>query len=184
MKSNWLRGNSEIKNRDLINKYSYKNTEKIPKITQMTLNFNCSRNPDLKNLAKTNLALKLLTKSNCILTKAKKDSPVLGVKKNAPLGNRVTLKKSELKSFLSYLQVEVIPKMKSSEKDPLTPQFVEEKTFSMVITQENLFCFEELEQNSLVFKNLPTLNITFVLSKKIDMSEKMFILETLLLHQK
>ena len=45
---------------DLVNKFFYKNTKKIPKFQKIVLNFNC-KTTDIKQISTTLLALELIT---------------------------------------------------------------------------------------------------------------------------
>ncbi len=47
-------------NYELLNKFNYKNTKKLPKIKKIVLNFGC-KTTDIKHLAASLLALELIT---------------------------------------------------------------------------------------------------------------------------
>lgn len=77
---------------DLINKFSYKNPTKLPKLTKIVLNFG-SKTADLKQLSAGLLALELITSQKGKLTKTKKANILLTIRKGNPTGCKVSLVK-------------------------------------------------------------------------------------------
>lgn len=175
MKSNWLAGELRTKKRDLINKFTYKNESELPKITKISLNFGCTKNKDLKDLAKAALVLEAISGEKPQITKqAGSNSGRKNGNKNLS-GSAVSVKGAKLKKFISYLKVEALPKTKNVYERVINNSF-NDKTFSFTLERDSLFCFNEVEQNSLLFKNLPPLNFTIAFNKTLNFSEKKFLL--------
>ena len=79
---------------DLINKFSYSNIKKIPELKKIVLNFGC-KSSEIKELATSLLALELIINTNTpiFLTKSKQPNVLLKIRKGAPVGCKVILKK-------------------------------------------------------------------------------------------
>ena len=84
---------------DLINKFHYKNLQKLPKLQKIVLNFGY-KSPNLKNLASALLFLELATGKRGVITTASKPHILLKIKKGNPVGCNVILKKTLMYAFL------------------------------------------------------------------------------------
>ena len=73
---------------DLINKFSYKNIDELPKIKKIILNFK-NKNIKIKNFAASLLALKLMTSKRGVITKTKKPNLFLKIQKGKPTGYKI-----------------------------------------------------------------------------------------------
>src|SRR6476660_5949384 len=97
---------------DFLNKFNYKNINQIPRIEKIILNFNC-KNFDIKKIATAILALELITTQKSVITKSKKVSINLKIRKGHPVGCKVILKKDKLESFLLKLLNKIFPELKN-----------------------------------------------------------------------
>jgi large subunit ribosomal protein L5 len=147
---------------ELINKFFYYNTNQLPKIKNVTLNFGC-KTADIKELASTLLALKLITNQKGKLTTTKHSNIIFKIRKGNPTGCKVTLSKFHLFNFIAKIITEVFPKLKNFNGFILSKN-IKKNTFSYEI--HDVLSFLELESNYYLFKNLPKLNITLTLNSQ------------------
>jgi large subunit ribosomal protein L5 len=147
---------------ELINKFLYYNTNQLPKIKNITLNFGC-KTADLKELASCLLALKLISNKKGKLTTTKYSNIIFKIRKGNPTGCKVMLSKFQMFNFFSKMVIEVFPKLKNFNGFILSKK-IKKNTFSFEIYDN--FSFLELENNYSLFKNLPKLNLTIILKSK------------------
>ena len=160
---------------DLLNKFLYKNTKKIPKIQKIILNFGCKNN-ELKNLATSLLALELVTKQKGALTTTKYSNLLLKIRKGNPVGCKLILRKEKIFKFLSKTLFEIFPKQKNFKGFNISKK-TKKNIFSYELT--NTFSFSELEDHYYLFNNLPKLNITIVIDSSKTKEELLFILKSI-----
>lgn len=158
---------------DLINKFIYKNTYKIPKIQKIILNFG-SKTVDFKKLTSSLLVLEWITSQKGILTKTKKSNILLKIRRGNPVGCKVTLRKYNLYNFFARIIIEILPKIKSIRKLEIT-QKLRKNSFSYEL--HNIFTFSELENYYYFLSNLPKLNISLVTNTK-SKKELLFLLKS------
>jgi large subunit ribosomal protein L5 len=164
---------------ELINKFTYTSTKKIPKLQKIILNFGCN-NTNIKSLSSSLLTLEIVTQQKGILNYSKKANITLKIRKGNPVGCSVTLRKKQMFQFLHKIQIEVLPRLKNFEgfdfknKYPLN-------TFFFSLT--DIFTFNGLDNNYYLFNNLTSLNIAFVANSSTN-KELFFILESLQLPKK
>ncbi len=158
---------------DLINKFSYKNIKKIPKLEKIILNFGC-RTSEIRRLASSLLALELISNQKGVITTAKKANILLKVRKGNPTGCKVTLRKNNMLNFFSKITTEILPRMKNFDGFIIKQRFNED-AFSCEL--QDTFSFSELEEHYYLFNNLPKLKITFVTRCK-NKKELIFLLKS------
>lgn len=157
---------------DLINKFCYQNTKKLPKFKKIVLNFEC-RTTDLKKLTSALLAFELIANQKGILTIAKQANIVLKIRKGDPIGCKITLQKNNMLYFLTKIIVEITPKLKNFTGFNLNKKL---KTNVFSYELHDTFVFSELENNYYLFHTLPKFAITIITtSKKKD--ELLYILK-------
>lgn len=164
---------------ELINKFIYNNTKKIPKLKKVVLNFNC-QTTDIKNLATSLLTLEILTSQKGKLDYSKKANISLKIRKGNPVGCSITLKKKSMFQFLNKIQIEALPKLKNFEGFEIKKK---SNYNTFVYSLDDIFIFKGLDKNYYLFNNLTALNITFVTNSKTN-KELFYILESLQLPQK
>lgn len=159
---------------DLLNKFNYKNVSQIPKIKKIILNFDC-RSFDIKKLAITILTLELISMEKVSVTKSKKASINLKIRRGHPVGCKVILTKKKLESFLLKLLNKIFPELKNFKG--LIQKNTNINSFSFSI--KDLINFNELNSNFYLFTNLPTLNITIVFDDIYTTKELDFFINSL-----
>jgi large subunit ribosomal protein L5 len=140
---------------DLLNKFNYNKLKNLPKLKKIVLNFNC-KSLQLKNLASSLLALKVITSKMGTLTLTKKPNILMKIRKGNPVGCKIVLRKHEMFNFLERLIVEAF-----SKTDYQYSKNTTNKT-SLSFELNNTFNFKELEKNYYLFYDIPTLNVTIV----------------------
>lgn len=159
---------------DLINKFSYKNTKKLPEIKKIILNFGCKNN-DIKSIASSLLALELITAQRSNITLTKHSNVLLKIRKGNPTGCKVTLRKKRLFGIFSKFLTEIFSKLKNFEGFSL-PETMKKNSFSYEI--RDTFNFEELEAHYYLFNSLSYLTISIVTNTNTK-EELIFILKSL-----
>ena len=144
---------------NLINKFNYKNLEDIPKIEDITINFNC-QNFELKHLGTSLLALQLITKKKGNLTIATKPNVILKIKKGIPVGCKVLLKGKSMYDFFLTFIFKILPLLKNTTKKKI------KKCNNITYTIKNTLIFKRLEKNYLIFNNLKSININITTNTK------------------
>jgi len=141
--------NETVVKYDLINKFKYKSTTKLPKLEFLTLSFKFKK-CDLKLLITSLAALELITLKKGSLTKSKVSNVSLKIRKGQPVGCKITLRKTQMNSVLFKLISKLLTKsdLKICNSNNL---------FSIKIAQ--ILVFSELEKNYKFFRNLSDLNI-------------------------
>ena len=164
---------NQILKYDFLNKFNYKNINQISRIEKIILNFNC-KNFDIKKIATAILALELITTQKSIITKSKKVSINLKIRKGHPVGCKVILKKDKLESFLLKLLNKIFPELKNFKGFTFKSRNKNSLTFAL----KDLINFNELNSNFYLFTSLPTLNIILVYNTK-TIKESSFFLHSL-----
>jgi large subunit ribosomal protein L5 len=166
-----MRLNTTRLNYDLLNKFIYTNSKKLPKLQKASINFSCKNNLH-QNLATTLLAIELISKQKGMLTKAKKPNLTYKIRENSPTGCKVTLRKQNLYELVSRFTNKVFPNIKNFMGISL------KKHIKNCISYElnNVLIFPEIEKNFGHFKNLSKLQATFVF-KCQDIKELEFLVQ-------
>ena len=138
---------------DLLNKFMFKNTSKLPKLQKIVLTF-CLKKYEVKYLLTSLVALKMVSNVKiCNIIKSKSSNISLKIKKGNPIGSKVVLRKTNMNLFLFKL----INLCFLEEKNLVN---INKNSFSFKI--RDLLKFTDLEQNYKYFKNLPILSINIV----------------------
>lgn len=159
---------------DLINKFVYHNTNNLPKLKKIILNFG-SKTADIKELASSLLAFELIANQKGVLTTTNKSNILLKIRKGNPTGCKLTLQKYNLFNLFRKTIIEVFPKLKNFNGFTQN-QRIKKNVFSYEI--HDTFSFSELEGHYYLFNNLPKLDITIVTTTK-NKEELIFILRSL-----
>ena len=159
---------------DLINKFSYTNLKKIPRLKKIVLNFGC-KDSEIKTLASSLISMELITAStNIDLTKSKKANIFIKIRSGHPIGCKVVLERRKMYSFFFKLLSDVFPILKEFKGISLKKKN-NFKSFSF--TLKELIVFKELETNFYLFNNLPLLNINIITNTKTK-KELIFLLNS------
>ena len=159
---------------ELINKFLYNSTNKLPKLKKIILNFGCRTN-DIKSLSSSLLALELISNQNSSITTTKRSNILLKIRKGNPTGCKVTLRKNKMSNCFSKILIEIAPKLKNFEGFTFNRK-IKKNSFSYEL--HDTFNFQELEEHYYLFNNLPKLNITLVTNTETK-KELLFLLNSL-----
>ena len=140
--------NKYIINYDLLNKFSYRSIIELPKINSIIINLSLKKT-DLKLLITYLSALKLITNQKGTVILSKNPNIILKVKKGAPVGCKITLRRKKMLEFYFKLLNKSFLSLKKLKLD--------KNTLSFQIT--DIFSFEELETNYQFFSSLKKINI-------------------------
>lgn len=157
---------------DLVNKFFYKSTKKLPKLKKIILNFG-SKTMDLKQIFSSLLALELIANQKGILTTTKKSNILLKIRKGNPVGCKLTLQKLNLFNFFGNNIIEIFPKLKNFNEFSFSRK-IAKNAFSYEL--RDTFIFYQLESHYYSFNKLPKLSITVIISAK-KKKEFLFVLK-------
>jgi ribosomal protein L5 len=146
---------------DLINKFPFRNGEKLPQLKKITLNFGCKSLPTQK-FAAIMLALELIALKKGTVTTAKKPNILLKIQKGQPAGCKVELRNEEICQFITKLSLEILPKLKHFAGFKLERQF---SNFFFQIPGNKLM-LKEFENQYPLFANLPALDVNISTDSK------------------
>jgi large subunit ribosomal protein L5 len=158
---------------ELINKFIYKNTKKLPSLKKIILNFGC-KNADIKQLASGLLAFELITNQQGKITKTKHSNILFKIRKGNPTGCKITLSKEHSFNFLFKMLVEILPKLKKFSGFSISKK-IKKNVFSYELNDS--FSFTELENHYYLFNSLPKLNITIITNSNTK-KEMIFLLKS------
>nr|YP_009317745.1 ribosomal protein L5 [Navicula ramosissima]AOY40401.1 ribosomal protein L5 [Navicula ramosissima] len=143
-----------IVKQDLANKFIFTNNKKLPKLEKITLNFGC-KNVSIQKFAITMLALEIISLKKGAITVTKKPNVLLKIQKGQPVGCKVELKNRQIYSFLTKLNLEIIPKLRNFHGFKIEKQIF---NFFFQIPG-NKILLKEFENQYPLFSNLPNLDI-------------------------
>jgi large subunit ribosomal protein L5 len=166
----------KIIKQDLINKFNYKTVDKIPKIKKIILNFGC-KNFSVQKVAKTLLAMELITTRKGTITIAQKANILLKIQKGYPAGCKVVLTKTHMYRFLAKLLIEILPKIKDFSTLKIN---IKKNIFSFKLNSSNLI-LKELEEQYPLFSDLSDLDINIQTNTQTQ-SELLFLVKSFKLY--
>lgn len=152
---------NKIIKHDLINKYKYKNIEKLPKLKKITLSFS-STTLTIQKFATTLLALELIASKKSSITTSKSANVLLKIQKGQPAGCKVILKKKNMYKFLETFILKILPKLSNFSGFNIKTKF---STLSFKLFSRELM-LSELENHYPLFDNLPVLDIHIATTAK------------------
>jgi large subunit ribosomal protein L5 len=158
---------------DLINKFKCKNNKTIPKFVKITLNFGC-KNFTIQKFATAMLALEIITFKKSTITHAKTPNVLLKIQKGQPAGCKVILKKKEMYSFITRLNLDILPKLKNFSGFKIKQQ---SSNFIFQIPNSKI-TINEFEKHYPLFANLPTLDINIQTNSQ-NMDEILFLAKSI-----
>lgn len=162
----------KIINHDLVNKFKYKNNQKIPEIEKIILNFGC-KNFNIQKFATTLLALEIIATKKSSVTIAKSTNIMLKIQKGHPAGCKVVLRKQEIYTFLTRLFLEILPQLKNF----MGFKFKKDSNFSFILIGDKIV-LQEFEDQYPLFANLPNLDINISTNSK-NQKELLFLIQSL-----
>jgi large subunit ribosomal protein L5 len=156
---------------ELINKFNFNNTKRLPNIKTIVLNFGC-KTADIKQLASCLLALELISNQKGKITKTKYSKIIFKIRKGNPTGCKITFNKFNKFQFLELLTTEIFPKLKNFYG--LNSKTIKKNNFSYEL--KNTFSFSELEKNYYLFNNLPKLDISIITLNSSEKNKELIFL--------
>jgi ribosomal protein L5 len=167
---------SHYQKRNKLNRcFVYKNIHQIPlTIEKLTLFYTLKKDISLKSLIKLSALLELITGQRACFIRSKKSSVFLKIRKGAPSGVKVTLRKNSLIFFLLKLLWEVIPNIKNFKKKSYFSKLKQQQLNSLMFVVADPLVFSELKSFYFFFKNCSNLRILFSFSNKSKNKELYF----------
>ena len=154
---------------NFVHKFQYKNSNKLPEIDRIVLNFGCRTNESSK-LASNLVALKLLGDLNASLTVSKKPHIFFTIKRGSPSGCKLVLKGSPKGLFfLRRIFKFILPRIKTFSGFDLKKN-IQDKSFFFKI--KDCFVFPEIERGYPFFWSLAELDIRVVF-KNVNKSNEL-----------
>lgn len=175
--------NKKIIKYDLINKFLYSNTKKLPNIKKIILHFGCG-NTKFKSLSSSLLALELITTKKSWLTTSKKSNVLVKIRKGNPVGCKVLLSNKLSYIFLTWFLNEIWPWIlrlytKHQLKILNLRNKKKQKTDYYYYRIDNPLVFYELEEHFYLFTELSRLDFFLVVSSKIKKKDSNFFISSL-----
>ncbi len=120
-------------------KFSYKNSLECPKIEKIVLNIGCGEGAsDIKILESLASNLALITGQKAVITKAKKAIANFKIRKNMPIGCKVTLRRRIMYEFLDRLISVALPRIKDF-RGLSRSSFDKDGNFAFGLTEQLIF---------------------------------------------
>ena len=155
---------------DLINKYSYKNTNCIVKVNKLMLDIDFKGTPSGSLLASSLLFMEVLLSQNPKKKKLNPRNYTAKLKKGQIIGYKVTLRKKKALRFIEELYLN--PTLTSSRnKIKCSNGF-----FQFEI--KNILKFKGVDNYYRLFKNVPPIQITIIFNN-VSKSQNNFMLKSL-----
>lgn len=143
---------------DLLNKFYYKNTKKIPKLKKIILNFEC-KTTEMISIAICLLAIEIITHQKGTLIKTKRPHILLKIRKGQPIGCKVILREIKMIHYFSKILTEFFPNLQNFYGFKLIKK-LNSNFFSYIIKETA--SLNELENHYYLFYKLPKLKITII----------------------
>lgn len=150
--------------RDLILKFNYKNIMELPSITKIVINTTSKMYvADKKYMIPALTALEMITGQKLIINQAKKSIATFKIRQGQPIGCKITLRNSNLYSFLYKLILIILPR--SREFNGLLKQSIN-NSGHLSMSIRNIMLFPELENYYEFFETIRAFNVSFGVSAK------------------
>jgi large subunit ribosomal protein L5 len=159
---------------ELKSKFSYKNEMAIPKIKMVSINVGIKAvDSDNKLLAYLLNQVSNISGQKAVLTKSKKAISTFKLRKDLPIGCRVTLRGKKMYQFLDKLVNIALPRIRDF-RGLTSKGFNQSNHYSFGIKEHNIFLEVDLDNIVKVFG----MNITIVTNSK-SKEEALFLLKKL-----
>jgi large subunit ribosomal protein L5 len=159
---------------ELKSKFSYKNDMAIPKIKMVSINVGIKAvDSDNKLLAYLLNQVSSISGQKAVLTKSKKAISTFKLRKDLPIGCRVTLRGKKMYQFLDKLVNIALPRIRDF-RGLTSKGFNQSNHYSFGIKEHNIFLEVDLDNIVKVFG----MNITIVTNAK-SKEEALFLLKKL-----
>jgi|TARA_B110001469_G_scaffold125932_1_gene142339 ribosomal protein L5 len=163
------------KQNKLSRNFVYENIHEIPfTIEKLTLFYTLKKDISLKSLIKFSSLLELVTGQRAYFIRSKKSSVFLKIRKGAPCGVKVTLRKKSLIFFLLTLIWKIIPNIKNFRKKTGFSKIKNQNFNALMLLVPDPLLFSELKAFYFFFKTCVNLRILISFSKKTKKKELYF----------
>lgn len=152
-----LRYTSEIA-KQLSEEFGYKNTMQIPKLEKIVINMGIKEGPsDIKILEQCAEDLSLISGQKPVIRRSKKAISAFKLRENAPIGLKVTLRKTRMYEFLDRLINIAMPRIRDFQGFS-DRSFDGRGNFSVGLTEQTVFPEVQFDK----IKKAQGMDITFV----------------------
>lgn len=152
-----------------------KNIHQTPfNIEKLTLFYALKKEVSLKTLVCHSTLLEIITQQRACFTRSKNSSIFLKIRKGAPSGVKVTLRKEKKRAFLTSLVWSVLPNMKIFRKNTKFHGSEKDNLNSLIFVLSDPLIFSELKDFYFYFKSCVDLRILISFSKGLKKKEIFF----------
>ncbi|XBT18143.1 MAG: 50S ribosomal protein L5 [Candidatus Shikimatogenerans sp. Tser] len=152
----------------LIKKFKYKSCMQVPKIIKIVINRGigkyCLNN--LKNVKIYKKELELITGQKAIICNSKKDISNFKLRKNMPIGCKVTLRNNNMYNFIGKLIDIILPRCKNFQG--LNNKFDNQGNYNLGIKEQIIF--PEININKII--KILGMNISFIIKNNSYLESK------------
>lgn len=148
------------KSKQFSRSFFYINIHQIPQvIKKLTLFYTLKKDISSNSLIKISSFLELISFQRAVFIRAKKSSLFLKIRKGAPMGLKITLRKSRLLYFLNYLTWQIFPNIKKFNLNTKFTKLKKNKVNSVFFAIIDPFAFSILTHFYFFFKSCINLKI-------------------------
>jgi ribosomal protein L5 len=147
---------SKVLKYDLINKFQYYNVSKVPTLKKIILSYPF-QNFNIKKIIACLQMLEFIVGKKVLVLSTKKPIIFLKIKKGFPSGCKIVLKNNLLNASFIKIIFEILPHI---EQAPFNLS-LKNKNFLSVTLSKSFFT-SELNAFYIYFKEIPTINLSFV----------------------
>jgi len=166
--------NNQLNTQLLSRCFYYQNIHMVPSVVKKATIFYAIKKNDINHVRKIAEMLELITKNRPALLRAKKASVPLKIRKGAPIGAKVSLRKKKLSDFLYEFVWEILSNINNYK--PISIKFFQkEEKIPFVFKIQDSMIFSCLKKNYSTFKDFSELKILFSFEKKASVKENFFL---------
>lgn len=159
---------------DLKEKFSYKNNMAVPRLTMVSLNVGIkASDSDNKFLSYLSTQMSNIAGQKAVLTKSRKAIATFKLRKDLPIGCRVSLRGKKMYEFLDRLTNIALPRIRDF-RGLSSKGFNQSNHYSFGIKEHNIFLEVDLDNIPKIFG----MNITIVTTAKTK-EEALYLLKKL-----
>jgi large subunit ribosomal protein L5 len=155
---------------DTLTKFNYINTHQQSNIKKIILNFSFKPvNFNKKRLIPFFMALELISGQKCSITRSRKLTMALKIRKGSIVGCKVTLQKNQLYQFYDYL---LLALTRSENLQPFSEKAFNNKQHTFSFSLQDLFNFYQVELD--LNPVIQTVDVVMIYNTK-NTAEKIFL---------
>lgn len=155
--------------------FFFKNTHQTPfNIKKLTLFYTLKKETSLKALVRFSTLLEMLTRQRSCFIRSTKSSVFLKIRKGAPSGVKITLRRTRKENFLTMLIWKVLSNIKTFRKISKFPKVKKENLNSLMLSVSEPLVFSELRDFYFYFKSCFGMRILISFSGQSRTKETLF----------